>query len=162
MLSKVNMHPKPSLASFLSAACETVPMFRWLMTVLSRKSISRFLFLCPSPSTIDGVMYLALCPQVMSQAPHHFRSSETQATHAGFSAQQSICLVISLDSDTSRAVHPQESLKVDDKRRYMPHTQTLGGKRREIVYFKHRVQVSEQGHCTLLESTVNTKRGAPK
>ena len=132
------------------------------MTVLSRKSISRFLFLYPSPSTIDGVMYLALRPQVMSQAPHHFRSSETQATHAGFFAQQSICLVISLDSDTSRAAHPQESLKVDDKRRYMPHTQTLGGKRREIVYFKHRVQVSEQGHCTLLESTVNTKRGAPK
>ena len=27
---------------------------------------------------IDGVMSLALCPQVVSQAPQHFRSSETQ------------------------------------------------------------------------------------
>ena len=31
-------------------------------------------------SLIDGVMFLALCSQVMSQAPQHFRSSETQAT----------------------------------------------------------------------------------
>ena len=132
------------------------------MTVLASKSNSCFLFLCPSPSTIDGVMYLALCPQVMSQAPHHFRSSETQATHEGFFAHQSICLVVSLDSGTSRAVHPQESLKVDDKHWHMPHTQTLGGKLREIVYSEGRVQVSDQGHCTLLKSTVNTKRGAPK
>ena len=26
---------------------------------------------------VGGVMFLALCPQVMSQAPQHFRSSET-------------------------------------------------------------------------------------
>ena len=30
---------------------------------------------------IDGVMFLALCPQAVSQAPQHFRSSETQVTN---------------------------------------------------------------------------------
>ena len=33
--------------------------------------------------TIDGVMSLALCPQVVSQASQHFRSSEKQATCVG-------------------------------------------------------------------------------
>jgi len=33
--------------------------------------------------TIDGVMSLALCPPVMSQASQHFRSSEKQATCEG-------------------------------------------------------------------------------
>ena len=32
---------------------------------------------------IDGVMSLALCPQVVSQAPQHFGSSEKQATGEG-------------------------------------------------------------------------------
>ena len=32
---------------------------------------------------ICGVMSLALCPQVVSQAPQHFRSSEKQATCEG-------------------------------------------------------------------------------
>ena len=47
---------------------------------------------------IDIVMNLALCPQVVSQAPQHFRSPETQATCDGWFASQSICFVISLYS----------------------------------------------------------------
>ena len=57
---------------------------------------------------INGVMSLALCPQLVSQASQHFRSSETQATCDGCFARLSICSVVSFHSDMSRAVHPQE------------------------------------------------------
>ena len=44
---------------------------------------------------IDDVMSLALCPQVVSQAPQHFRSSERQNTCGGSCfARQSTCSVI--------------------------------------------------------------------
>ena len=56
---------------------------------------------------------LALCPQVVTQAPQHFRSSETQASCDGCFARQSICSVVSLHSGMSRAVHPQEFSKVN-------------------------------------------------
>ena len=62
---------------------------------------------------IDGVMSLALCPQVVSQASQHFRSSEKQATRDGCFARQSVCSVASLHSGMSKAVHPQELSKVD-------------------------------------------------
>ena len=62
---------------------------------------------------ISGVMSLALCPQVLSQASQHLRSSEKQANCESCFAHQSICSVISLHSGMSRAVHPQESSKVD-------------------------------------------------
>ena len=62
---------------------------------------------------IDGVMFLALCPQVVPEGSQHFRSSEKQATCGGFFAHQSVCSVISFHSGTSRAVHPQEFSKVD-------------------------------------------------
>jgi len=45
-----------------------------------------------------GVVSLALCPQVVSQASQHFRSSEKEATCEGCFAQQSISSVISLHS----------------------------------------------------------------
>ena len=45
-----------------------------------------------------GVMSLALCPQVVSQTPQHFRSSEMQTTCDGCFFPQSICSVISLHS----------------------------------------------------------------
>ena len=64
---------------------------------------------------IDGVMSLALCPQVMSQVGQHFRSSEKQITYKGCFSRQSICLVISLHSGMSRAVHPQEFAKETEK-----------------------------------------------
>ena len=62
---------------------------------------------------IDGVMSLALCPQVVFQASQHFRSSEKQAPCEGCFARQSIYSVIYLHSSMSRAVHPQAFSKVD-------------------------------------------------
>ena len=62
---------------------------------------------------INGVMSLASCPHVVSQASQHFRSSEKQATCEGCFALQSICSVVSLHSGMSRAVHPQEFSNVD-------------------------------------------------
>ena len=56
---------------------------------------------------INGMMSLALCSQVVSQAPQHFRS-EVQATCDDCFACQSICSVISLHS-MSRTVHPQDA-----------------------------------------------------
>ena len=69
---------------------------------------------------IDVVMSLALCSQILSQTPQHFRSSETQTTCEGCFARQSICLVISLHSSLSRAVHPQEFTKVDVDQWHIP------------------------------------------
>ena len=40
-------------------------------------------------------MSLALCPQVVSQAPQYFRSSEKQATCEGYFSRQSICSAMS-------------------------------------------------------------------
>ena len=57
---------------------------------------------------IDGVMYLALCPQLMSQVPQHLGFSRLKL--AVF-AHQSICSVISLHSGLSGAVHLQEISK---------------------------------------------------
>ena len=68
---------------------------------LSRKVIERF-------QMTDGVMSLALCPQVVSQAPQHIRSSETYVIRDGCLAVQFVCSVITFDSCISRAVHPQE------------------------------------------------------
>ena len=65
-------------------------------------------------------MALALYPQVVSQAPQHFRSSEKRATCEGCSARLSVCSVVSLHSGMSRAVHPQEFLKVDVDHRHIP------------------------------------------
>ena len=62
---------------------------------------------------IDGVMSLALRPQVVFQASQHFRSSEKQALCEGCFARQSIYSVIYLHSSVSRAVHPQAFSKVD-------------------------------------------------
>ena len=68
--------------------------------VLLRKIIYHILF--PRLQAIGGVMSLALCPQVMSRAPQHFRSSEMQTTFEGCFAHWSICLVISHHSGMSR------------------------------------------------------------
>ena len=67
----------------------------------------------PLLQAIDGVMSLALCPQVMSQAPQYFRSSEKQAACEGCFVRQCISSVISLHAGMCRAVHPQEFSKVD-------------------------------------------------
>ena len=56
---------------------------------------------------------LALCLQVASQTPQHFRSYKMQASCDGCFAHQSICSVIFVDSGMSKAVHLNEFLKVD-------------------------------------------------
>ena len=66
------------------------------------------------------VMSLALCPHVVSQTSQHFWSSEKQATCEGCFARQSVCSAVSLHSGMSRAVHPQESSKVDVDYRRIP------------------------------------------
>ena len=115
--------------SRLSEVSPTLPLkqfqcssdWRWLSVVLSRKVVQRFLFPCLSLlQAIDGVMSLALCPHVVSQAPQHFKSSEMQATYDGCFARQSLCSVVSLHSGMSRAVHPQEFSKVDVDHRHIP------------------------------------------
>ena len=60
---------------------------------------------------IDGVMSLALCAQVVSQASQYFRSSMKQATCEVCFARQSTCLVTSLYSGMSRAVRVYRSFR---------------------------------------------------
>ena len=107
----------PSLRSFSKVAFETVPMFRLIDDdpfssfqgrLASTSSFNTFLL-----QAINGVMSLALCPQVVSQAPQHFRSSEKKATCEGCFARQSICSVFSFLSGMSRAVLPRKFSKVD-------------------------------------------------
>ena len=54
---------------------------------------------------------MGVCPQVMSQAPQHFKYSETQATDDDCCARQKVCSVISLDS--AQYCQLQESWDVD-------------------------------------------------
>ena len=61
-----------------------------------------------TPLSSRRSMSLALCPQVVCQVPHHFRSSEKQATCESCLTRQSICSVVSLHSGMSRAVHTEE------------------------------------------------------
>ena len=67
----------------------------------------------------DGVMFLALCLQVVSQASQHFSSSEKRATCEGCFTGHSICSVVSLHSGIFRAVHPKVS-KVDVDHWHIP------------------------------------------
>ena len=65
---------------------------------------------------IGGLMSLALCRQVVSQAPQHFNSSETQAICDACNLSPPlgiICSVTSLDPGVPKAINPQESLRVD-------------------------------------------------
>ena len=99
-------------------------MFVWLTIALScpfkEGRFSSSFSICLLQA-VDGVMYLALCPQVVSQAPQHFRSSEMQAICVGCFSHQSICSsVISLHSGMSNAVHPQEFLKLDVSQWHIP------------------------------------------
>ena len=75
----------PFFRSFPSVAFRTVSVFASLMMtiVVLKQSIKRRLFLSPSLlQAFSGVMSLALCLLVVSQAPQHFRSSKTvQALH---------------------------------------------------------------------------------
>ena len=72
---------------------------------------STFSFQASLLQAIDGAMSLALCPQVVAQAPQLSRSSEKQATCECCYGRQFIHSVVSLHSGMSRAVHPQEFSK---------------------------------------------------
>ena len=73
-------------------------------------------FHAPRHQAINGVVSLAMCPQVVSQAPQHFGSSETQTTcYSCFSCTLVYRSFISLEAGMARAVHPKEFLKVDVK-----------------------------------------------
>ena len=56
-----------------------------------------------------------VCPQIVSQAPQHFRPSEKQTICEGCFVRQSVCSVVSLNHyGTSRAVHLQQFWKMND------------------------------------------------
>ena len=103
---KAHMLSTPSLSNF-PVAFETVPV------CISRPFKKDRLALPLS-------MSLALCPQLVSQASQHFRSSEKQAISEGCFSLQPICLIISLDSGMSMAVHPLEFSKVNLDHRVIP------------------------------------------
>ena len=92
------MRSIPSRRFFLNVAFETIPMFVLLTIALSqgRSSSSSSFHACPLQS-IDGVMSLALCPQVVYQAPQHLPTSKPLVM--GACSRQSICSVISIHSD---------------------------------------------------------------
>ena len=79
-----------------------------LLSSFRARSSSASLFHASLLQAIGGVMSLVLCPQLASQAPQHFRSSQKQATCEGCFARQCICSVISPHSGMSREVHPQK------------------------------------------------------
>ena len=115
----------------LSAVSTTLPLKQFQCCLIDGGRLSSFRGRSSNASSfhafllqaIDGVMPLALCPQVVSQSPQHFRSSEKQATCEGCFACQSICSVVSLHSGLFRAQHPQEFSKVDvDGRRPLTHS----------------------------------------
>ena len=79
-LGKAHKLSTSSLRSSPNIAFDTVPMSVWLTMVLSRpfKEECRALAALPTPllQAIDGVVSLALCLHIASQAPQQFRSSE--------------------------------------------------------------------------------------
>ena len=105
-----------SLWSFPSVIFETVPMFTWLTTALSHPFKEDCLALpLPIPLStrwsIDGVMPLALCLQVVSQAPQHFRSSACTVTKHRFNCLMSLVFsvfILSLTASTSEQMSWRE------------------------------------------------------
>ena len=59
---------------------------------------------------IESAMSLAMCPQLVFQAPQHSRSSETQAVCGGCFTRHPVSSVISLDFSTSRPVRRRQEL----------------------------------------------------
>ena len=92
-----HIHAPPCLSE-VSAA---LPLKQSSIHLIDDSPLSSFHGRLSSLSTpllrvIDGVISLAVCPLVVSQAPQHFRSSEMQASCDGCFSHQSICWVIYL------------------------------------------------------------------
>ena len=77
------------------------------------RSLSASSFYTSLLQEVDEVVALALCLQVVSQVPQHFRDSETQAACDSCFSHWPVCSVISLHSGMSRARHPQVLLNTD-------------------------------------------------
>ena len=79
-LGKAHMRTTLSLSSYSNIDLETVAMFVEVTMALPRsikdwRSSSASAFYASLLQTIGGVMLLALCPQVVSQAPQYCRSN---------------------------------------------------------------------------------------
>ena len=102
------MRSTPSLRSFPNVALENGSNVRLTddgpLSSFQGRSSSASSFNSSLLQVIDGMMSLALCPQVVSQASQHFRPSERQAICEGCFARQSNCSVVSLHSGMSGAV----------------------------------------------------------
>ena len=88
------MCTKLFVRSFPNVAFEIVSVSDWRLPVLilSRNILVRSSTLhAPLLQPINGVMSLALYPQVVSQAPQHFRSSEMQAICEGSFVLRFVC-----------------------------------------------------------------------
>ena len=83
-LGKAHMRSTQSLRSFSNVAFEAVPTLRLIgcrpLSSFQERLSSSSPFQDSLSQAIDGVMSLALCPHVLSQAPQHFRSYGNQAT----------------------------------------------------------------------------------
>ena len=101
----------PSYKCFPGLAFETVSVLAWLTVAISCPFLSTSSLYTSLLQAIDGVISMALCLQVVSQAPQHFRSFKTQTLFWWLlSPHLSTCLGQSLQSNMSRTEHPQESL----------------------------------------------------
>ena len=100
MRSKMPTGAPHRLRSFPNVAFKMLPMLSddGPLSSFQKRSSSASSFHASLLQAINGVMSLALCPPVMSQATQHFRSSEKQATCVGCFSSQFICSVISLHS----------------------------------------------------------------
>ena len=95
---------------------ETVPMLMAMVVLRPfREIVERFFFPRLSTPGDRWRHILGIVPAGMTQAPQHFRSSETQTIWDGCFAS-----VVSLHSDMSRAVHSREFPRVDEEHWHIP------------------------------------------
>ena len=83
MLGKALVHSTPSVRHFPNIAFETVPVSVCLMIAFSHpfsRLLSAYSFHAFLLQAVNAVMSLALCPQVVSQAPQHLMPSTMEAT----------------------------------------------------------------------------------
>ena len=93
---------------------------RWPFLVLSKQH-RRALPLSTHPSSRQSMVRCPcpLCPQLVSQTPQHFRSSETQATCGGRFARHFICWVFFFFFFFCTPAHPQNKISCESKMRYL-------------------------------------------
>ena len=138
---KPRMRSIPSLRCFISSflwnssnvrLTDDGPLssFQWSLS-------STFSFHASLLQAIDGAMSLALCPQVVAQAPQLSRSSEKQTTCECCYGRQFIHSVVSLHSGVPRAMHPQEFSQVGVDHCHIPVWESDGGRESEKKHVRH-------------------------